>query len=281
MTTWRDLLRLVQADLGATEAWFVLERASGDDRAGLVSRLDEPVAPRTLAFVEGMVERRRAGEPLQYVLGVWGFRQLELVVDRRVLIPRPETETVVDVALGELDRLGPPAPVIVDLGTGSGAIALSVALEVPAARVWATDRSDHALAVARANLAGMGGRVAPRVRLVGGDWFDALPPDLRGRVDLIVANPPYIAAGEALPAEVADWEPAASLVAGPTGLEAVSAILDRALGWLNRPGAIVIELAPHQAGEATARAERAGFTDVQVHPDLGGRMRSLVGRVRG
>ena len=168
-------------------------------------------------FVEGMVDRRRRGEPLQYVLGIWSFRRLELVVDRRVLIPRPETETVVDVALAELRLLGVGQPLVVDLGTGSGAIAISVALEVPAARVWGTDRSEDALAVARANLSGMGGRVAPRVRLAAGDWFEALPDELRGRVDLVVANPPYVGDDEVLPAEVADWEPAGALFAGPTG----------------------------------------------------------------
>ena len=271
------------------ESWFVLERASGYDRAGLVPRLGDPVPVRTVAYVETMVERRLRGEPLQYVLGVWGFRRLDLVVDRRVLIPRPETEVVVEVALEELGRLGGlgPAvhdraePVVVDLGTGSGAIALSVALEAPRARVWGTDRSPDALAVARANLAGMGGRVAPRVRLVEGDWYDALPGELRGGVDLIVSNPPYVAAGEPLPAEVAEWEPAGALVAGPTGLEDVARILAGAPSWLRRPGAVVVEIAPHQAEAAAARAVEAGFDEVDVRPDLAGRLRVLVARVVG
>lgn len=276
--TWRDLQRAAQAELGAREAWFVLERASGYDRAGLVPRLGDPVPARVVAFVEGMVERRRAGEPLQYVLGLWGFRRLELVVDRRVLIPRPETEMVVEVALEELRRLAAVRPLAVDLGTGSGAIAISLALEMPRARVWGTDRSEAALAVARANLSGMGASVATRVRLSAGDWFAALPPNLAGQVDLIVANPPYVGADEELPAEVADWEPAGALVAGPTGLEAVAAILAGAPAWLGRPGAVVIEIAPHQAGAATELAEAAGFGEVEVCPDLAGRARALVGR---
>ena len=257
----------------------MLERASGFDRAGLVSRLGDPVPARTVAFVEGMVERRRAGEPLQYVLGIWSFRHLELVVDRRVLIPRPETEVVVDVALDELRLLGATQPLVVDLGTGSGAIAISVALEVPTARVWGTDRSEDALAVARANLAGMGGRVAPRVRLAAGDWFAALPEELRGEVDLIVANPPYVGATEELPAEVAEWEPAGALVAGPSGLEAVTKILAAAPAWLRRPGTVVIEIAPHQAERAVELAVAGGFTNVDVRPDLAGRLRALVGRL--
>jgi len=225
-----------------------------------------------------MVERRERGEPLQYVLGIWSFRNLELVVDRRVLIPRPETEVVVEVALAELARLAPEQPLVADLGTGSGAIALAVAMEVPKARVWGTDRSPDALAVARANLAGLGSRVAPRVRLATGDWFAALPTDLRGRVDLVVSNPPYVGAGEDLPADVADWEPAGALVAGPTGLEDVARIVAEAPAWLRRPGALVIEIAPHQAADAVALSRRAGFDEVEVHPDLVGRLRALVGR---
>ncbi len=257
----------------------MLERASGFDRAGLIERLDDPVPGRTVGFVQGMVERRREGEPLQYVLGLWSFRRLELVVDRRVLIPRPETEMVVEEALGELDRLGVERPLVVDLGTGSGAIAISVALERPRTRVWGTDRSEDALAVARANLAGMGSRVAPRVRLAAGDWFDALPGELGGQVDLIVANPPYVAEAEVLPAEVADWEPAGALVSGPTGLEAVTHILDGAPRWLRRPGVVVVEIAPHQADAAVGLAVAAGFVDVDVRPDLAGRARALVGRL--
>lgn len=279
MTTWRDLQRAAQDQLGALESWFVLERASGDDRAGLVPRLGDAVPARTVAFVEMMVERRRLGEPLQYVLGIWGFRRLDLVVDRRVLIPRPETESVVEVALAELRRLHPDRPVAVDLGTGSGAIALSVALEVPRALVWGTDRSEEALAVARANLSGMGSRVATRVRLAAGDWFDALPADLQGEVDLVVSNPPYVGAEEALPAEVADWEPTGALVAGPTGLEDVARILAAAPRWLRRPGAVVVEIAPHQAERAAELAVEAGFDAVDVRPDLAGRLRAVVGRV--
>lgn len=277
--TWRELQRAVESELGRQESWFVLERASGEDRAGLLRRLHEPVPARMAAFADAMVARRRAGEPLQYVLGIWGFRRLDLVVDRRVLIPRPETEAVVDVALAELAALDAPDAVVVDLGTGSGAIALSVAVEVPRSRVWGTDRSEEALAVARANLAGTGGRVAPRVRLTCGDWFAALPDELRGRVDLVVSNPPYIGAAEALPAEVADWEPAGALVAGPTGLEDVGRILAEAPAWLRRPGAVVVEIAPHQADTAAGLARDAGFEEVDVRPDLAGRARALVGRV--
>jgi len=226
------------------------------------------------------VRRRAGGEPLQYVLGAWGFRTLDLYVDNRVLIPRPETETVVEVAMAELLRLASHAPLAVDLGTGSGAIALSLAREVPGLEVWGVERSPEALAVARANLAGLG-RAGAAVRLAEGSWFAPLPALLRGRVDLIVSNPPYVSEGEVddLPPEVARWEPMAALVAGPTGLEQIAAIVGEAPGWLARPGALVVEIAPHQRQAATALALDAGFEPVDVRPDLSGRARVLVGRV--
>jgi release factor glutamine methyltransferase len=233
-----------------------------------------------------MVVRRESGEPLQYVVGRWGFRSLDLMVDPRVLIPRPETEQVVEVALAELARAikaTPDAapPVIADLGTGSGAIALALAAEVPGVQVWATDSSEAALAVARANLAGLGGMAATRVRLTRGSWFSALPAELRGRLSVVVSNPPYVADAEVagLPAEVAEWEPREALVAGPSGLEAVDALLAEAPEWLGVPGAAVIEIAPHHQTTATSLARDAGFAEVEVHPDLAGRSRALVARL--
>ncbi len=286
--TWRSLWAGAEAALGSSvDARRIVERASGYDGAELMIHLEGRAPARAAAFVEAMVTRRAAGEPLQYVVGRWGFRRLDLLVDRRVLIPRPETEAVVDVALGELRRLRPLGPdaagaepaVVVDLGTGSGAIALSVALEAPGTRVWGTDASPAALAVARANLAGLGSRPAAHVRLAEGRWFDALPAELRGAVDLIVSNPPYVGAGEVLPEEVSAWEPAQALVAGPTGLEAVAEIVAGAPDWLARPGALVLEIAPHQARAAADLATGAGLAGVEVRPDLQGRLRMLVGRV--
>jgi release factor glutamine methyltransferase len=242
--------------------------------------LSEPVSDRARPYYQQMLDRRQEGEPLQYVLGRWGFRELDLLVDRRVLIPRPETEQVVSVALNEFKRLRTPDPVLVDLGTGSGAVALSLALEGKRGEVWGTDVSGDALAVARANLAGMGGSAATRVRLVQGSWWSALPESLRGRITLAVSNPPYVSTPEmdTLPAEVADWEPTAALEAGPTGLEAISAILKEAGEWLASPGALVLELAPHQTAEAKELARAAGFAPVRVEPDLAGRDRALVAR---
>jgi release factor glutamine methyltransferase len=196
------------------EVRWIIERASGRTASEQVASLDDPVTEREVRFVDQMVHRRASGEPLQYVLGRWGFRTLDLLVDQRVLIPRPETEVVAGLAIDALRRGG----TLVDLGTGSGAIALSAAAERwPDLEVWATDASSDALAVARANLAGLGRR-ASVVRLVEGDWYAALPDELRGRVDVLVTNPPYVSAGDPLPPEVADWEPHGALVSGPTGL---------------------------------------------------------------
>ena len=242
--------------------------------------LEQPVTTRAAAWFEGMVGRRLAGEPLQYVLGHWAFRTLDLMVDRRVLIPRPETEAVVDVALGVLDSIRAPRPLAVDLGTGSGAIALSLAAERSGLEVWATDESPDALDVASANLAGLGGWAATRVRLVEGSWWEALPAELQGRVTLAVSNPPYISSAEmpALDEVVRRWEPASALEAGPTGLEDVEAVVGAARDWLGAGGGLVVEIAPHQAGEALRVAARAGLIDAEVRADLAGRPRALVAR---
>lgn len=231
------------------------------------------------AHFEAMVVRRERGEPLQYVVGRWGFRSLDLMVDSRVLIPRPETEQVVEVAVEEIHRQA--GQLVADIGTGSGAIALALAAEVPGIQVWATDTSEAALAVARANLAGLGGLAATKVRLAHGPWFSALPARLRGRLSVVVSNPPYVAESEVddLPAEVAEWEPRDALVAGPSGLEAVEVLLAEAPEWLGVPGAVVIEIAPHHEGAATSLALDAGFAEVEVQPDLAGLPRALVGRL--
>lgn len=264
------------------EARWLVEELTDGSWPGV---LDEAVTARAGSRFEELLERRATGEPFQYVLGHWPFRKLDLMVDRRVLIPRPETEVVVEVALAELDRLGHglglghgPA-VAVDLGTGSGAIALSLVAERSGVEVWATDASSEALSVARANLAGLGAPAA-RVRLAEGSWWDALPRTLAGRIDVAVSNPPYISSGEmrALDPGVTEWEPRAALEAGPFGTEEVGAILHQARAWLAPRASIVVEIAPHQAGEVRDLALDAGFLDVELHPDLSGRDRVLVAR---
>jgi release factor glutamine methyltransferase len=268
-TTWRELFDEAIERLGdRTEARRLVETASG---YGLPEALERNATARTVAHFDAMLERRSSGEPLQYVIGGWAFRHLDVMVDRRVLIPRPETEIVVEHALAVIDALG--ATRVVDLGTGSGVIALSLAHERPGVEVWATDASPGALDVARANLAGVG-RAATRVSLAEGSWFAALPPALRGALDVVVSNPPYVATGDPLPPEVAAWEPKEALVSGPTGLEAIEAILRDAPEWLRPRGAVVLEIGETQGDAAQLAA--ASFDEVRIERDLAGRPRVLV-----
>ncbi len=279
---WRELrreglARLVAAgvDDAEQELRWIIERASGRTPSEQVSALDDLVTEREVTSFDEMLARRTVGEPLQYVLGRWGFRALDLLVDRRVLIPRPETEVVAGLAVDALAALDRPG-VAVDLGTGSGAIALSLAAERwPHVEVWATDASPDALAVARANLAGLGRRAAV-VRLLEGSWYDALPDDLRGRVDVVVSNPPYVPADAQLPDDVAHWEPLTALVPGPTGLEDIEQIVFGAPEWLSPTGTLVVEIGEDQGDAVLAMAGAARFAIANVMPDLAGRDRALV-----
>lgn len=275
-TTWRGLLDEAAARLGDRgDARRIVEEACGREGAELVLHLDAAPSALHVARYRQMVERRVSGEPLQYVVGRWGFRTLDVHVDSRVLIPRPETEVVVDHALQVVDDLS--ATTVVDLGTGSGVIAMSLAAERPRLSVWATDVSPDALAVARANLAGLG-RAASRVRVAEGEWFAALPAELKGAIDVVVGNPPYVAEDDRLPAEVSDWEPRDALIAGPTGLEAIESIVRNAPAWLRRTGALVLEIGETQGDAVRSLASAAGLTSVDVASDLTGRPRVLVAR---
>ena len=275
----------VAAQVGSSrEATWIIEHASRETGGD---------GPRTAELAWELAARRAAGEPLQYVLGTWSFRNLELAVDRRVLIPRPETEQVVEVALRHVIRMASELPfepslVGVDLGTGSGAIALSLAAEVPTSvgwEIWATDASTDALDVARANVTTLVAQrpdVADRVHLVQGSWFAALPGDLMGRLDLVVSNPPYVATHELgdLDPEVREWEPRSALVAprgasGVAGMADIESVIAGAGRWLRPGGALVVELDPRQAYAAVDAARRAGFAKVGTARDLAGRLRML------
>ena len=280
---WRELLagatRSLEQVAGAgapREARFLVAEASGVEPDGLAALLDESATTGGVARLDAMVQRRRAGEPLQYVLGSWGFRHLDVMVDPRVLIPRPETEQVVEEALLELDRLGGrrTRTRVLDLGTGSGAIALAIATERPRTEVWASDVDPGAVAVARANLVGIG-RAAARVRIVEGDWFEPLPPELAGSFDLIVANPPYVPDGAELPDEVVRHEPPRALFGGQDGTDELGRIVRGAGEWLRPGGVLVCELSPEQGGALRGLAQRH-FGRVRLAEDLTGRVRCIV-----
>lgn len=230
-----------------------------------------PLADDTYA---ALVARRAAREPLQHIVGTAPFRRLVLTVGPGVFIPRPETEVVVDHALRAVEAVA--APVVVDLCAGSGAIALSVAVERPDATVHAVERSPEAATWLRANVR----RCAPSVQITLADVGDpALLADLAGRCDLVVSNPPYVAAAEitSVEPEVRDHDPEVALVAGPDGLEVIRAVALTARRLLRPGGALVVEHGDRQGGSAPEVLRLTGFRDVRDHRDLLGRDRFAIG----
>jgi len=270
--TVRDLLldgteQLSQAGVPSprVDAEWLLAHALGVSRTELYADGDEAPADRERVFRE-LVERRATREPLAYVLGEWGFRRLTLKVDPRVLIPRPETEVLVGRCLELIAELDEPA--VLDIGTGSGAIALAIAGEHPGARVAGTDTSPDALAVAAENVALTG----LQVELVEGELFAGLV----GPFDLVVSNPPYVAPEEvgALPPEVGEHEPRAALIASG----ATEAIAREALGRIVPGGSLAFEVADGKARAVADLLRGLGYEEVTIGKDLAERERVVDGR---
>jgi release factor glutamine methyltransferase len=238
----------------------------GTTRSGVVADGERALDEAEAARLSALVERRSAREPLAYVLGEWGFRRLVLDVDARVLVPRPETEVVVERCLALLE--GVAAPRVLDVGTGSGAIALAIAYEHPGARVTGIDVSGDAIAVARGNAA----RTGLAIELLDHDLFAGLP---EGPWSLVVANPPYVRAGDldGLRPEVRDWEPRVALL----GEGATEAVARGAIAVLEPGGALVLEVADGDAGRVTRLLRELGYEDVAVTHDLAGRERVVEG----
>jgi release factor glutamine methyltransferase len=263
---------LVDAGIDRREArWLVQEFVPGSER----DAHDALLAAAT---------RRLNGEPLQYIIGHWPFRSLDLDVDERALIPRPETEELVNVALRELARGAVAAPLIVDLGTGTGAIGLSLVSELltrgVAASLIAVDESSDALALARQNARK---HRLDAVSFVHSSWFDSLDESLRGRVDLIVANPPYIGEAEFVDLDpVLRYEPRGALVAedarGIHGFFDLDIIIREACGWLTPHGALICEHSDTHRRAVLELAHEVGFRSVEDLDDLAGRPRVLVAR---
>ena len=278
MRTLGEVLRLSTAHLerhgsptARLDAELLLGHALGLGRVELYTGFERPLGEDELAECRELISRRAKREPVAYILGRWGFRGLDLDVDRRVLVPRPETELLVDRCLALLDGVAGPA--VLDVGTGSGAIALALASELPEARVAGCDVSGDALDVARAN----GERLGVEVEWVASDMLAGVESR---RFHLVVSNPPYVAAGEieALEPEVRDWEPRGATVAGETGLEAIERLVAQAPAALEPGGALVLEVGAGQAAAGAALLEGAGLAGVGRDPDHAGIERIVWGR---
>lgn len=232
--------------------------------------LDPALTPDEQRRLDDLIARREAGEPLQYLEGTVDFGQLTLKIDRRALIPRPETERLWEEAVRSLGEAG-PGTAIVDLGTGSGSLALALKHAFPEAKVYATDTSEDALSLAKENAALTG----LEVEFLHGDLFEPLPERLMGRIDLVVSNPPYVAGGDDLPAEIRDHEPHEALFAGPKGTEVLARIAEEAYWMVGIGGWVLCEIGDGQADEAL---RLFGAFDREIRPDLAGRDRILVAR---
>lgn len=277
-----DALAAVGVDTPRLDAELLLVEASGWERARLAAEPEAGVLPAAARCFGEMVRRRLRREPVAYILGRKGFRHLELAVDRRVLIPRPETELLVELALELRPRR------VLDVGTGSGAIALAIADELPECEVVATDTSSAALEVARANAERLG--LSDRVELVEGMAPSATVAEDEARAgegasptlaeptfDLIVANLPYVAESEwvGLEPEVTKWEPREALLAGPDGLDAIRAVIPAAAAVAP---ALALEVGAGQAKAVSELLFEAGFAAVQTRPDLAGIPRVVWGQ---
>ncbi len=254
------------------EAEALLAHVLGRDRGVVVARRRDPMPPEAAEAFEALLLRRERREPFQYLTGEQEFFGLSFLVDSRVLVPRPETEGVVEAALA----LPPPkGGRVADLGTGSGCIAIAVAVARPDLEVLAVDASIDALDVARENAARLG--AAERIDLLLAD-FASLPASRDGSFDAVLSNPPYVAEEEweGLSPEVRDHEPRIALVPGATGLEAYGAVARAAARLLRPGGALVVELGFKREAGACAAVEGAGFRDLRVLPDLRGIPRVLV-----
>lgn len=263
-------LRAAGVDAPRLDAELLVAAAAGIDRTALLMADDQPLPPRAIPTLRDWVRRRAIDrEPLAYVLGRRGFRHLEIAVDPRVLIPRPETESLVELAVAELPR----GARVLDVGTGSGAVGLALADERPDLRVLASDISAGAVALAGENA----DRLGLDVTITQGDLLEAVP----GPVDAVVSNPPYVADGDRarLAPEITRHEPAVALFAGADGLAVIRRLVDqaaaRAVPWL------ALEVGAGQADGVAGLLSGAGYDPIRVHHDLAGVPRVVAGRRSG
>jgi len=272
----RDLLRsstLPQSESRLLLA-HVLDKHYQLPRSALLSRDDMELSAIALADWKLLETKRLNGEPIAYLVGKKGFHNIELKVAPGVLIPRPETELLVEIGLREITRLGGKAQIL-DLGTGSGAIALAIASAAPQSRVIATDQSPEALAIARSNAQHL--RLEPQVQFVQGSWYEAIEKDTA--FDVILSNPPYIEKGDPhLQQGDLRFEPINALTDQANGLSCLASIISRAQLHLNPQGLIAVEHGFDQSDAVVELMKSEGLGDIQTHLDLAGHRRVASGR---
>lgn len=253
-------------------AEHLVGHALGLNRMRLYLEFERPLTEPELVRIRPLVKRRSQREPLQHILGEVDFAGVRLKVDRRALIPRPETELLVEVVASWAVE-NPPVARIADLGTGTGAIALGLAERLPSVTVLAVDREDAALTLARENAAARS--CGARVEFVRSDWFTAMPP---APYDIIVSNPPYLSEAELVDVapEVRDFEPRSALVAAEDGLGDLLKIISGAGEHLRRGGLLALETGPSQHAALIAAATAAGYSKVESRRDLSGRDRFIL-----
>ena len=268
-----DALDAAGCETARLDAELLLAQATGWDRAQLAAEPEARLPVGASREFGEMVRRRVRREPVAYILGRNGFRRIELLVDRRVLIPRPETEILVELAL----EIAPSH--VLDVGTGSGAIALAVADELEDARVTAIDTSFNAVRVAQANADRLGLTDRVDVVLRGPSSLKAAAQDA-SPFDLLLANLPYVTEDEweDLSPEIREYEPREALVAGQTGLEAIEALAEELLGLAPRPAVVALEIGASQAEAVSDLIRAAGYAEVETRPDLAGHDRMIVAR---
>lgn len=276
----RDYLAKKGDESPRRSAEWLISAATGLSRIEVYAFHDRPLTLDERSRLREAVRRRGAGEPLQYVTGEVAFRHIVVKVRPGVLIPRPETEVLVDSALHAVDAAiaDRGEALVADVCTGSGCIALSIAYERPEVRVFATDISAEAVDLARENAERLG--LSDRVSVLAGDLFSALPAEYLGRLDVVVSNPPYIPTADlaALPGEVADFEPYLALDGGPDGLAVYRRILSEAGGWLRPGGFLAVELDVSRVKTAAREASK-WYEGVEIVSDLTGRDRIVTAKV--
>lgn len=272
----RSLLR--ECELPVNEARVLLAHLLDKHyqlpRSALLSRDDMTLNDQAFQEWENLVSRRVSGEPIAYILGKKGFHNIELLVGPGVLIPRPETELLVEIALAEITKLDRAAKVL-DLGTGSGAIALSIASSTALASLIATDQSPEALAIAKQNAQCLA--LSPQIQFAQGSWYEAISP--QDQFDVIVSNPPYIASHDPhLEQGDLRFEPESALTDYGSGLSCLQAIISGAGKFLKPGGLIAVEHGYDQSEAVVKLIKEMGLVDVQVHQDLAGHSRAASGR---